>query len=1411
MILITISVVFTSTFGIVSSNLVKKNNEINRNYEKFDYSFRYTSSAYKSNDTQTFTPWFAFNIELIENQKGNYFPTLTFGEKGVLKNYIFTEGCEKNETQCYESSYIKDGNKEFINFHFGDVESKLSSDKTKPYIPNSEKAVLNYTTEQKIDIVRKAEFGDLFRFNLDSENFKNSLIGKLYEKYNSFRDEKLSKEGEKTALDIFNYMFYLNNSAITDSIKLDLLDFMKTNNNPEDYFKNKTLGEIDQSGNYRFTKNPIKVDGKKAWNNEEVNLFSNNASFYINKFDNKNIFYTKLNNNGYIISDNHLIHRNWFSTYFNLLGDLTNFKIRSSNEAVKWDSEGKKYRYISSFYNTSVIGSDKKETHFYNEDILKIYTRTYNENSLTENSFLTSSGYAKYHDMELGKTYNIFPGSDKKYVMDGTAVDSLNIYPTIYEEDLLTNQENEAIYYISSTIFSKQFNQEGEEKSYQDVSRTYLTYNKKPKKHKKHINEMKEDINLFQTYFADNVSNLNKVRDSITSTNKSEKLSRAKFQAYAETKLLNMRNSLFFGVVRFFLYLAIIFCIIFALSLCFVVYNIFKKILISQRSQIGNLKSLGVSNSKIIFNYILYMTFPIIFLVPIGWAISLFLQTSLMNIFERYFNISSTFSINWQLLLIELLAFIGIISLLVFVTSYFTVKQSPLVLLQPSKSHKPNLVISKFFSKIKINHFTSKLRLIIISSAVKDLTIFFLILFFSSSVITAASLAPHTLKNMKNEYYRNIKYNNDFNYSGIVVNNPLTRYSFYQMDEKNKAKSNLNASVFNPLIGVDNKYKDLYDYNYWNSDQIKKAEFRKNFENIVYNNILTFKGGTLSTGIMDQMVEISNKIDNSSSKLVQTTFNNFSCTVIPQLFGQSPITEESNYNSCIKSTSNNILPSTIKELWDKDDNEFKNFTFNFSNISVDKDKDEMYTRFNSKVDNLKNTPVTIYGLNLDSNLNNVIIKNKNKIKYDESLEYIPVLINKKTVLEGIKIGDEFNLNTPSQFLSTVDQNNQLNVLNSDSWKYQNDNLYSMDLSRFTYLSDQRNNLYFKKSDNEYSKYYNMANIELHIRKSLMDDNALFEKVNQEYKEYSNKQNIFTESSDKQSYVVKPFDIYTYEKDGITQKEIGLETLMMGGTNNWFNIALKNGLLTNKLVDLKGYKKIKVVGIEQLYDGNKLYMDQLYANKLMGINESFDIRKNFENGSSISIWSNAKMSNNIQNADQMQRLILNTFNGNNATLGFDKYMDQAIGSADYINIKKIAMNNLITSIVSLSVIFISLSLITAIIIIYLITDMFVGRYKRFMSYMRIQGYSMKEINSIMLWIFLPITILAVVIGILTILSQIFLIIPKVLLSINIAVPMIIGWEVIPIVLVSGVLIFLLGYIVVMLSIKRTKLSSLIGNE
>ncbi|WP_041618901.1 ABC transporter permease [Spiroplasma taiwanense] len=412
-------------------------------------------------------------------------------------------------------------------------------------------------------------------------------------------------------------------------------------------------------------------------------------------------------------------------------------------------------------------------------------------------------------------------------------------------------------------------------------------------------------------------------------------------------------------------------------------------------------------------------------------------------------------------------------------------------------------------------------------------------------------------------------------------------------------------------------------------------------------------------------------------------------------------------------------------------------------------------------------------------------------------------------LEGFKIGDEFNINIKSEKLSYVNNENSLQILKEDDWKYKDSenedlDLYKFDLSKMSYSItdlDTQKFYYYDYETNSYKKYLNLQNVILDIDNF---NQEILNKVNKEYDEYSN-----ISSTSSLDSVIHPFNIFKYDKDG---KPIEFSFIdLTSGTNNWINIALNEGLLKNNFVTSKSQKKLKVVGIEKLYDSNKIYLEQLYANQLLGFNKSFDSRQKFENGNSINIWSNAKMSKNRQISDQMQRLILNSINSNNASVSFDKYFNSAIGYTDYIKVKKEAIENLITSIILISTIFITISMITAMIVIYLITDLFIGRYKKFMSYMRIQGYTMKEINSIILWIFLPIAILAVSLGIIVIWLITKYLVPSVLLNLNIAVPLTINIALFPVVLLAGVFIFAIAYTIVMILIKRIRLSSLIGNE
>gem|GEM_PF-5575919 len=54
--LVILGIVFTVSFGVTAINMQKINDRVTKNLDQIDYSFRYTSSGYNANDTQTLNP-----------------------------------------------------------------------------------------------------------------------------------------------------------------------------------------------------------------------------------------------------------------------------------------------------------------------------------------------------------------------------------------------------------------------------------------------------------------------------------------------------------------------------------------------------------------------------------------------------------------------------------------------------------------------------------------------------------------------------------------------------------------------------------------------------------------------------------------------------------------------------------------------------------------------------------------------------------------------------------------------------------------------------------------------------------------------------------------------------------------------------------------------------------------------------------------------------------------------------------------------------------------------------------------------------------------------------------------------------------------------------------------------------------
>ncbi|AOG60722.1 hypothetical protein SHELI_v1c07730 [Spiroplasma helicoides] len=1492
--LISIAVLFTSAFGIVSTNLVKNNNSLTKNFNGYDYTYKFTSSAYNSNDTQTVSPFFAFSNDYLTSWKWsdstktdkvelkNNFPTLTIGgDDSVLLPFEFNSKIDSTtKSSTYDSSvyWVNDVDGDIyknmrLNFGFGDLEGYTKGNNaSKPkysYLPSAEESILNLTDDQKInDYVAKKRFGRFYRFNEKSSKFQNSLIGQLYKKNNNFKDE-LSTQQRKTALNIFDYMFYLNISSMTGAIKNFIINnaiskysleqlkeadtvkkinlfvngdettWSKPSKTEDEFIKNGFNGRIGNlldpvsEGNSKDEETPSKyffVDtkslnrdpkkdsptrsDKKLWDSNEIGSY---GSYLLKNYESSYLYDTSTNTNNYFLNDGTILKsKNLFNSYYNLVSDLTNFDLRYTNEVVMWDTRGK-YRYISSYYSYQDIENQTTSTRFNNEDLYTIYeynnTSTTNSGKnndlLTKQTFMTTYGYYSSNNLSLGSEYQIVPGvgEDFKLRLDAVGVDALNIYPTIYDEDVLTNQDTDAIFYLNTEMFRTLFNASSSGQSYientkfQDVSKVYMKY-------RGNSGDINSDKSLYQLFAADNILGLKEASQKINDYAQNgwvdtafdySKVSRLAPLSFDDTAVFNMRSTFFGQASGMFLTLSLSFCIVLLSVILFITYNITKKFLNAQKSQIGNLKALGVSSSRIIISFIIFLSLPIILMVPIGWGLSIALQKPLLNIFGIYFNIENSVIFDYKFLAIEWIVFAVLAIGLIWMIAYRMVRKNALSLMQPSSSNKPNIFITKLFNKFTPKKFTSRIRASLITLSIRDLFTFAFVITISTIILMFSATVPNSLSSMSKKYFNAINYNNDYTYSNIVSNNPFTKYNWRQSDG-DQAKFNDANSLFSSYKKTsDGKYLSLLDANGWESYR----DYNNFFETIITQHALGLNGYLLSTGILDKVIDASNKLYENGNKSVETKVKQLTCSVLPQLFNQPAIEDTTGSNAkqivegCIKSITNNTIPSVIKQRWEDDNNKFLNFSFAFNTISYDNSKDEIYTNVNAYDDG--NHALKIYGLNEKSAVKNINLEHRDDLykNYNDDESSVDVLINEATRLKGYKVGDKINLNFSTQELNYIDANGNYDTLsNNFDWYYQGKeiNLNEVDLGHFAYYSQNNNQKLYYIENNEYKEFGDLSKVALKVKESSKINSELLNKTNNEY------ESLFGKKMD--GDMIYPFEIRTWNNEENRYNDVGIMDLA-SGTNSWWNMALENGLLasTSKTKTIVG----NIVDVEHVYDSPKVYMDQRKLNKALGY-QNYD---SLLNNSNVNIWSNAKMSREDEPSDRYDRSIFKFMQANNTTTNASKYMSDAVGYTDYINLKKDAMSNLLKSVISIAIVFISISMVVGIIIIYVITDIFIGKYKSFMNYMRILGYTLREINSIVLWIFLPITFIFAALAIGLTAGIMFGVVPSLLLTIEIAIPFVIDWYVYLAIFGVAVAIFIIAYLIILRSLFKTNLAAFTG--
>ncbi|WP_342273820.1 ABC transporter permease [Spiroplasma endosymbiont of Phycita roborella] len=218
---------------------------------------------------------------------------------------------------------------------------------------------------------------------------------------------------------------------------------------------------------------------------------------------------------------------------------------------------------------------------------------------------------------------------------------------------------------------------------------------------------------------------------------------------------------------------------------------------------------------------------------------------------------------------------------------------------------------------------------------------------------------------------------------------------------------------------------------------------------------------------------------------------------------------------------------------------------------------------------------------------------------------------------------------------------------------------------------------------------------------------------------------------------------------------------------------------------------QVVGIQDSYDTPKAYVDQKWANEIMGYSYIDD--NPYYSGTDVFQWFNGKLSANANVFDLIGRM---SFKSNlddytiYATTSLSGNQNIPMVKKNYLLSKQQAMLTKMSDIAfSASALFIVTTIICSILIVIMITDLFTDQFRRFMAHMKAEGYTNWEINSFTLGIFTPWALLGYIVGFALGYLAIYGLINILISFVGVALPFTITWWILPVsfIIIGGIYI------------------------
>lgn len=650
---------------------------------------------------------------------------------------------------------------------------------------------------------------------------------------------------------------------------------------------------------------------------------------------------------------------------------------------------------------------------------------------------------------------------------------------------------------------------------------------------------------------------------------------------------------------------------------------------------------------------------------------------------------------------------------------------------------------------------------------------------------------PTALSRFSNDYYRYLEYEQDYKYNGVVGNLPLSRQQLIEWEGPNASKpgypiqNNLLLSdyILSDYDGDDSfNWYEPKDFSYGSEDNpiAENLDFRKHdqvIKDMTTLNFTTGKGASLS---INGFMEIVNTFeDEEIRKVVEGDIELLLRVLLPQVFGQGPanISQEDDFDNrlseYINHATKDFLPAKIKQLWNTDRKQRNEFALTFGTELYNKDKENLYTRFDTKFNDLTET-TGVYGISEDSFIGFKKKGEKEKIfNYNEDLDVhkdsIPLIINKAAELKHKwSVGQTLTstAEVPLLHFATWDSSDNIvyKEVKKEWWSYkwneddreklglddvnskQETDPFKIDLSKLTGMPINKNKTlgYYDKETKQAEPYYSLKNLVLTIPKEefsgsipkqfltpLTGTTAAQRKIpglldanpTGEY----NEEQLNIVNDDGGNFIIKPFS--TDYDSPLTS----WGSMVTGYPTDWYNLAYENNFL--KIQDVKKPLNYKVVGIQDSYDVPKTFIDQKLANDILEYNN--DLSAYPISGDNPNLWYNGKFSKYEDPVDQTTRYNIIQNNGSNSFLAFTNGdTTSGVGATDYLSIKRSVINQLAIVTINLTIVFVSITIAASVIIIYIMTESFVNGFLKFIAVMKSMGYSNREVNSLTLGIFTP---------------------------------------------------------------------------